>query len=89
MTALWLARLVLPPLVVGLREHGRRGGPRVGDRGDQRDQLAGPVAVAVGYLVFDHPDMPGLVWVQVLAAAGRLDQWAPRGVLVLLRVDQH
>ena len=38
--------LMLPALMVGLREQGCRGRRHLGDRGDQRDQLTLPVAVA-------------------------------------------
>jgi hypothetical protein len=63
--------VVLPSFVIALRQCGRRGLLRIGDRGDQRDQLSRPAALAIGDLVLDHPHIAGLVLVQVLAAAGR------------------
>lgn len=46
--------LELPALVVGSRELGGWGVRRVGDRGDQADQLARSVAVPVGDLLLEH-----------------------------------
>ena len=74
---------MLPSFVVGMRQRARRGLPRIGNRSDQGDQLARPVAFAVGHLVLDHPHGPGLVFVQVLAAARGLDQLLPRLALDL------
>ena len=61
MTALRLARLVLPPLVVGLREQRGRSRGHLGDRGNQGDHLALPVAVTVRDLVLGHADAADLV----------------------------
>ena len=60
--------LVLPALLIGRREHRGGGLAQVRDGGDQGDQLVLPVAV--GDLVLDDPDVPGLVRVQVQAGAG-------------------
>ena len=62
--------LMFPALVVCLREQRRRGCCHLGDRGDQGDHLALAVAVPVGDLVLDHPDVAGLVLVQVLPGRG-------------------
>ena len=55
--------LMLPPLMVGPRDLGRRGRRHVGDRGEQRDELTLSLAVAGRELVFDDPDAAGLVLV--------------------------
>src|SRR5262245_23235228 len=80
--------LMLPALVVGLGQHACRGLARVGDGGDQGEQLAGTVTVAVGDLVLDHPDAAGLVLVQLLPRVGSLDEPLP-GLATDLRADQH
>src|SRR5207253_507554 len=79
--------LMLPPLLVSLREDSGRGLPQVGDRGDQGDQLALAVAVAIGDLVFDHPDVASLVLVQVVPGPGGLDELLAR-LAAGLRVHQ-
>ena len=74
--------------MVGLREQRGRGCCHLGDRGDQGDHLAFPVAVTVGDLVLDHPHVAGLVLRQVLPGAGRLDERLA-GLAADLRADQH
>ena len=64
-------------LVVSRGQDGRRGGLPAGDGGDQRDQ--GVLAVPVSDLVLHDPDVPGQGRVEVLPAAGRLDQAGPAG----------
>jgi hypothetical protein len=73
--------LVLPPGMVGRAKDRGRGGLPAGDGGDQGDQPV--LAVPAGDLVLHHPDVPGHAGVQVLPAAGRLDQAALDG-----RLDQ-
>ena len=68
-----VAGLVFPPLVVGLRQLVGGSLGRVSDGGDQGDQLAGAVAVAVGELIFDDPHQRGLLRVEVLPGPGELD----------------
>lgn len=63
--------LMFPALVVGLREQRRRRRRHPGDRGDQGDHLALAVAFTVGDLVLDHPDIAGLVLLQVLPVQSR------------------
>ena len=69
--------LVLPSFVIGLREDGGGGVAEVGDGGDQGDDLVLPVALAVGNLVLEDADVPGLVRVQVLPGAGGLPDRVP------------
>ena len=79
---------MLPPSVVCLRQQRRCGCCHRGDRGDQGDHLALAVAVPVRDLVLDHPDITGMALVQVLPAAGRLQDCRP-GLTADLRVHQH
>jgi len=79
MTALRLARLFLPALVVGGREFAGAGIGRVGDRGQQHDQLARAAAFPVGHVVFDDPDQVRVIGVDVLPCAGGLDDCCPAG----------
>ena len=79
---------MLPPSVVGLRQQRRCGCRHLGDRGDQGDHLAVAVAVPVRDLVPGHPDITGLALVQLLPAAGRLQDCLP-GLTADLRVHQH
>jgi len=74
--------------MVGLRQQGGRGRRHLSDRGDQRDHLAFPVTVAAGNLILDHPDVAGLVFVQVFPGAGGIDE-LPAGLAADLRVHQH
>jgi len=74
MTALWLARFVLPPLVIRLRQQRGRGRGHLGDGGDQGDHFALAVTLPVGDLVLDHPHVAGLVLVQALPGAGGFDE---------------
>ena len=79
---------MLPPFVIGLRQHRRGGLAEVRDGGDQGDQLALAVLIPVRDLVFDDPDVPAGVLIEVTAAPGILDQ----GLSPLpgdLGIDQH
>ena len=73
----WLtSSFVLPPLVVGPRQHRRRGRPEIGDGGNQGDQLILTVAGPVRNLVLDHPHIPGQVPVQFLPRrAASVSSW--------------
>src|SRR2546429_1608190 len=66
-----VAGFLLPPLAVspGQFLSGRQRG--VGDGGDQGDQLAAAIAVAVGDLVFDDPHPHRLALVEMLARGRR------------------
>lgn len=72
-----VAGFVLPPFVICLRKQRGWGGPGVGDRGDQRDQLAVAVTITVGHLILDHPHRhrPGLI--EVFAGTGGVDERLP------------
>ena len=72
-----VAGLVFPPFVICLRQQRGGGRPRVGDRGDQRDQLTGAVTVAVGYLVLDHPHQHGLALIEFFTGPGSIDERLP------------
>src|SRR2546428_4114500 len=79
--------LVLPALVIGLREDGGGGIRELGDGGDQGDELVFPVALTVGDLVLDDPHVPGPRLVQVLPGAGGIEELSPCPALDL-GVDQ-
>jgi hypothetical protein len=66
---------VLPSLVIRRGGSGRRGLHRVGDGGDQGDQLG--IAVAVGELVLHDADVPGSAGGQLLPGAGGVDELLP------------
>src|SRR6266487_942889 len=79
--------LLLPALVVGGGQFVGAGGGRVGDRGQQHDQLAGAAPVPVGHVVLDHPDQLRVVGVEFRSGAGRGEDPFPAGAADR-RVDQ-
>jgi hypothetical protein len=71
-----------------IRGKGRRGRHHLGDGGDQGDQLPLAVAVAAGDLVLDHPDVAGLVLIQLVPGPGRAASttaWEAHSLMVTTR----
>ena len=77
---------MLPSLVVSRREDGRWGLQRVGDGGDQGDQLV--LAVPVGDLVLHDADVPGPCGVQVLPGPGGPGELLPGAAVLAFGVTR-